>query len=123
MDPPTLARMGKVAGIAAALGIGLVLTGAGACGGSEQVSCLTAGGAAVCVESGGNRVTARGLLPGSEIVVRNGDEPATPHKIGQDGELPGTLAFLSFFPVTALDVVATAADGTPLQGVLAVPPR
>jgi hypothetical protein len=89
--------------------------------------CLAAGTAEVCID-GDARITASGLLPGSEFYVRSvlalDGQSTAPTIVNDDGGLDGTLGFLSMGGPSsgfAVEVVATTADGATLAGTIAVP--
>ena len=91
-------------------------------GGADSKQCVSAGDAEVCAEpdGGGLVYTASGLKPGTDVTfvvpVIGSNEVAVSPSGGFDTRV-GLLSASGSFSGT-VDVTATAADGTPLSGIL-----
>jgi hypothetical protein len=122
-DAVVAARFGAVL-LAAS---GALALGLGACSGDAAAkSCVSAGGGQVCVvrEDGTPTLEVDGLQPGSEVRAtwEGGGEPQI-YLVDESGELDGTISYVTWTQTAAVqgEVVAIAADGSPIEGTISLP--
>ena len=102
-----------------ATAVGLV---AGGCGSSDEdsTSCVRANDAEVCVRSsnGSARISAQGLLPGSDLLLDPAGMEPQVLEVGDDGRPVGATGFLggAGSGPLVIAVSGTTADGTEISG-------
>jgi hypothetical protein len=107
-----------------AAALGALIAATAACTDDPERSCASGGGGEVCLvlEDTGPTLSVHDLQPGSELrITVSGAEDTQRLVVGASGGLDGTLTFIAMTPEgVEADVSAVAADGTPIEGTVAL---